>query len=131
MEGEFDMFGEAFSFDDLNPGEMVGELNALRIGGRCDLRCVCSSTFTDGAAHSDHLGEVARAHGASEDQSVAGSVNSVGERPQRALGQRTGGFRDRQFVDGPHYRQNGSRAIVMTLCVVVRGCEGSPGFRAR
>jgi hypothetical protein len=24
MEGEFDVFGEAFSFDDLNPVEMVG-----------------------------------------------------------------------------------------------------------
>jgi hypothetical protein len=31
MEGEFDVFGEAFSFGRANRVEMVGELNALRI----------------------------------------------------------------------------------------------------
>lgn len=59
MEGEFDVFGEAFSFGRANRVEMVGELKALRVLGCCDLRCVCSSTFADVAAYSDHPGEVA------------------------------------------------------------------------
>src|SRR5271165_1794598 len=52
VEGEFDAFGEAFSVDGPDQGQMIGEQNALRILGRCDLRRGRSSTFTDVAAHS-------------------------------------------------------------------------------
>ena len=63
VEGEFDVFGEAFSFGWADRVEMVGEEKALRILGCCDLGRRCSSTFTDVAAPSDHPGEVAFARG--------------------------------------------------------------------
>jgi hypothetical protein len=68
MEGEFDVFGEPFSFGRANRVEMVGELKALRVLRCCDLRCVCSSAFADVAAHSDHPGEDAGARRGSEGQ---------------------------------------------------------------
>jgi len=106
VEGEFDAFGEAFSVDGPDQGQMIGEQNALRILGRCDLRRGRSSTFTDVAAHSDHLGEVACARGGSKGQSEAGSSFGVGVRHRRAAGQRTGGFGDRYCVDSSRHRLN-------------------------
>jgi hypothetical protein len=107
MEGEFDVFGEAFSFGRANRVEMVGELKALRVRGCCDLRYGCSRGCTHKAAASVYLGEVARCGAASEGQQEARSTFGVGDSHVRATGGRsTSRFRDRHLIDSARDRAN-------------------------